>query len=57
MYFPDDFAGLAALSERVDRFALRWLRRPEKHSLRPRRNGGVSALRERASASTAECRG
>ena len=24
MYFPDSFAGLAALSERVRRFVLRW---------------------------------
>jgi hypothetical protein len=27
MYFPDDFAGLAALSERVHRFVLRWAHR------------------------------
>jgi hypothetical protein len=53
MYFPDSFAGLTALSERVHRFVLRWrtaigrqLRRPAEHSLRPRRNGGASALWE-----------
>jgi hypothetical protein len=51
MYFPDNFAGLMALSERVHGVVMRWrtaigrkLRRPAEHSLRPRRNGGVSAL-------------
>jgi hypothetical protein len=54
MYFPDNVAGLTALSERVHGFVLRWrtaigrkLRRPVEHSPRPRRNGGVSALCER----------
>jgi hypothetical protein len=54
MYFPDNVAGLTALSERVHGFVLRWrtaigrkLRRPAEHSPRPRRNGGVSALCER----------
>ena len=44
MYFPDDFAGLTALSERVHRFVLRWAhrhrakpRRPTEHLPRPRR--------------------
>jgi hypothetical protein len=27
MYFPDDFAGLTALSERAHRFVLRWAHR------------------------------
>jgi hypothetical protein len=27
MYFPDDFAALTALSERVHRFLLRWAHR------------------------------
>jgi hypothetical protein len=51
MYFPDNFAGLTALSERVHGFAVRWrtaigrqLRRSAEHTLRPHRNGGVSAL-------------
>ena len=35
MYVPDDFAGLAALSERVRRIVLRWAQRhpgPVKHA-------------------------
>ena len=63
MYFPDNVAGLTALSERVHGFALRWrtaigrkLRRPAEHSPRPRRNGGVSAFASAASPPTAEYR-
>ena len=53
MYFPDNFAGLRGPSELVHRFVSRWrtaigrqLRKPQEDSLRPRRNGGVSALWE-----------
>jgi hypothetical protein len=54
MYFPDNVAGLMALSERVQRFVLRWAQRhraPAPQTGRrvaetlPQRS--VSALRER----------
>ena len=54
MYFPDNFAGLTALSKRVARFVSRFrtaigrpVRSSAERSLRPHRNGGVSALSAR----------
>ena len=53
MYFPDNFAGLAALSEHVHRFVLRWRtaargRADDRfiHSQDRRRNTGSASSQE-----------